>query len=223
MIRELGRILHGTIATLYRSGVLTFRVALGKRGILVIGRGVLLQGLSVSGSLEISAGTQLLKGCRSSGQVTIGKFTKIGRHCQFHGSVTIGNYCAFAEDVFVIANNHRHDLPAIQVNFQRDIFPSLPLASEDPVVIGNNVWLGKSAIVLPGVTVGDGAIIGAGAVVTKDVPEYAIVAGNPAKFIRKRLDEPTISDARNSDWTSLDPQELRLHHNFFSGKSRWDD
>ena len=56
----------------------------------------------------------------------------------------------------------------------------------EPVVIGNDVWIGARVIILPGVHIGDGCVIGAGSVVTKDVEEYTVVAGNPAKFIRKR-------------------------------------
>lgn len=59
------------------------------------------------------------------------------------------------------------------------------LSSKGPVIIGNNVWIGDKATILPGVTIGDGAIIGANAVVTKDVPPYSVVAGNPARIIKK--------------------------------------
>jgi acetyltransferase-like isoleucine patch superfamily enzyme len=59
------------------------------------------------------------------------------------------------------------------------------LSSKGPVIIGNNVWIGDKATILPGVTIGDGAIIGANAVVTKDVPPYSVVVGNPARIIKK--------------------------------------
>lgn len=59
-----------------------------------------------------------------------------------------------------------------------------PLFSKGPVIIGKNVWIGDKATILPGVTIGDGSIIGANSVVTKDVPAYSVVAGNPAKIIK---------------------------------------
>ncbi len=77
------------------------------------------------------------------------------------------------------------------------------------VLIGHDVWIGRSAIVLPGVTVGDGAVVGAGAVVTKDVPPYAIVAGNPAQLIRYRFDEPTVQRLQATAWWLLDDAALR--------------
>ena len=60
-----------------------------------------------------------------------------------------------------------------------------PITSKGPVVIGNNVWIGDKATILPGVTIGDGAVIAANAVVTKDVPAYSVVGGNPAKVIKQ--------------------------------------
>ena len=68
------------------------------------------------------------------------------------------------------------------------------------IIIGNDVWIGFEAVILAGVTIGDGAIIGARAVVTKDVPPYTIVGGTPAKPIKKRFDEDTISDLLCIKW-----------------------
>lgn len=82
-------------------------------------------------------------------------------------------------DVVVITKNHafnQTDIPMMQQGFE----------DERPVIIGNDVWIGDRVIILPGVHIGDGAIIAAGAVVTKDVPAYAIVGGVPAKLIRMR-------------------------------------
>jgi len=73
-------------------------------------------------------------------------------------------------------------------------------------VIGNDVWVGAAALVLKGVTVGDGAVIGAGSVVTKDVPPYAIVTGNPAQIIRYRFDDATIKRLLSSTWWNREPE-----------------
>lgn len=77
------------------------------------------------------------------------------------------------------------------------------------VSIGHDVWIGHSAIILPGVQIGDGAVVGAGAVVTRDVPPYAVVAGSPARLIRHRFDEATVARLRASRWWTLD--EAALH------------
>lgn len=71
-------------------------------------------------------------------------------------------------------------------------------------IIGNDVWLGANSLVLKGVKIGDGAVIGAGAVVTKDVPPYAIVGGNPAKVIKMRFDDETIGKLMQLQWWNLD-------------------
>ncbi len=76
------------------------------------------------------------------------------------------------------------------------------------VRVGHDVWIGRSAIVLPGVEIGDGAVVGAGAVVTKAVPPYAIVAGNPARIVRHRFDEDIVRRLLASRWWSLDEAEL---------------
>ena len=85
-------------------------------------------------------------------------------------------------DVTIITRNHRFDrtdIPMMEQGFEE----------ERPVYIGNDVWIGDRALILPGVHVGDGSIIAAGAVVTKDVPPYSIVAGVPARKIRDRFEK----------------------------------
>ena len=84
-------------------------------------------------------------------------------------------------DVTIITRNHRFDrtdIPMMEQGFEE----------ERPVYIGNDVWIGDRALILPGVHIGDGSIIAAGAVVTKDVPPYSIVAGVPARKIRDRFE-----------------------------------
>ena len=77
------------------------------------------------------------------------------------------------------------------------------------IVIGNDVWIGYEALILAGVTVGDGAIIAGRAVVTKDVPPYTIVGGVPAKPIRKRFDDDTIAALEKLRWWDWDEERIR--------------
>lgn len=79
------------------------------------------------------------------------------------------------------------------------------------ITIGNDVWIGHAAIILPGVTVSDGAVVGAGAVVTKPVPPYAIVAGNPARLIRFRFPEETRARLLTSKWWTLSEADLKRY------------
>jgi maltose O-acetyltransferase len=83
-------------------------------------------------------------------------------------------------EVVIRTNNHRFDRTDIPMRIQG-------FSEEKPVFIGDDVWIGQRAIILPGVRVGDHAIVGAGAVVTKDVPKGAIVGGNPARVLRMRF------------------------------------
>ena len=89
------------------------------------------------------------------------------------GKITIGNDCLIASHVSI--NSVTHDAKA-------DLYTSTAIEKE--VIIGNNVWIGSHAVILPGIKIGDNAIVGAGAVVTKDVPAGAVVVGVPAKVIR---------------------------------------
>ena len=112
--------------------------------------------------------------------------------------VRIGKYCSIAGGVQIALGNHRADcVSTYPFRALREHWHGAPAEAADhvtrgDVVIGNDVWLGANAFITSGITIGDGAIIGAHAVVTKDVPPYAVVVGNPARLIRTRFDAPTI-------------------------------
>ncbi|HDZ8876661.1 hypothetical protein J4G66_16215 [Aeromonas dhakensis] len=83
------------------------------------------------------------------------------------------------------------------------------MSSNQKIKIGNDVWIGANAIILPGVTIGDGAVVGAGAVVTRDVPDYAIVVGVPAKVIRQRFNKKQISILKRICWWDWDDEQIQ--------------
>ena len=115
----------------------------------------------------------------SGRNVSIGDYSSIGERTKIRGSVKIGNHVMMGEEVIIISWSHdfaRTDIPMTQQGFKE----------ERTVVIGDDVWIGSRAIILTGVNVGNGVIIGAGAVVAKDVPDWAVVVGNPAKILRMR-------------------------------------
>lgn len=111
------------------------------------------------------------------GDVTIGDYTRVGIHCTVIGPVCIGHHVNLAQGITVTALNHHYEDPTKRIDEQG--------ISTKPVVIGDDVWIGANAVVLPGVTIGRHAVVAAGAVVTKDVPDYCVVAGVPAKIIKQ--------------------------------------
>lgn len=120
--------------------------------------------------------------------------------------LVIGRFCQIAHGaVFITASaNHRRDgistYPfAIFDDGPREGRPSLPSPGPD-TVIGDDVWIGQGATILPGARIGDGVIVGAGAVVGGETPDYAVVAGNPARIVRMRFDPSTIARLKAIAW-----------------------
>lgn len=106
----------------------------------------------------------------------------------------IGHYCSIAEGVkFILGGNHYYHTFSTYPFKVMVMKEEKEAWSKGPIVIGNDVWIGMDSMILSGVTIGQGAVIAAGSVVTKDVPPYAIVGGNPAKVIKYRF-EPQIID-----------------------------
>lgn len=111
------------------------------------------------------------------GDVVIGDYTRIGIHNTIIGPVYIGNHVNLAQGITVTALNHNFDDKTKRIDEQG--------ITTKPVTIGDDVWIGANAVILPGVTIGKHCVVAAGAVVTKDVPDNTIVGGVPAKEIKK--------------------------------------
>lgn len=114
-----------------------------------------------------------------SRNVSLGSHSGIGIRCIVNGPTVIGDNVMMGPEVMIFTENHKHDRTDIPMLNQG-------YTEVQPVTVGNDVWIGARSIILPGVIIGDGAIIAAGAVVTKDVESYSIVAGNPAKKVKDR-------------------------------------
>lgn len=147
--------------------------------------------------------------------VNIGSYTYIGENSIFQNT-SIGNYCSISREVFCGLGSHPLDLFSTSPLFYRrhNTF-GLEIVNDDssyveyqPITIGNDVWIGARAIIMDGVTIGNGAVIAAGSIVTKDVPPYAIVAGVPAKTIRYRHNEENIKKLTDSNWWNEDPYNV---------------
>lgn len=114
-----------------------------------------------------------------SAKVSLGSRSGIGINARINGRCVIGDDVMMGTGCVIITRNHRHDrtdIPMMDQGFEE----------ERPVFVGNDVWLGDRVIILPGVHIGDGCIIGAGSVVTRDIPPYSVAAGIPAKVIKDR-------------------------------------
>jgi acetyltransferase-like isoleucine patch superfamily enzyme len=127
--------------------------------------------------------------------------------------VHIGSYCSIAEDVqFLVGGNHHPEwvstFPFRAVFGLPGEFEDGQPASRGPITIGNDVWIGLGALILSGVTIGDGAVVAAGALVTKDVRPYAIVGGNPAREIRRRFGDEQVEALLEARWWEWPEEEL---------------
>ena len=114
----------------------------------------------------------------SGRDIEIGDNSGLGLNCRVTGPLKIGNDVMMGPDVMIFTQNHE--------TIRLDIPMRLQTAPKRAVEIGDDVWIAARVIILPGIKIHKGAIIGAGAVVTKDVPEYAVVGGNPARIIKFR-------------------------------------
>lgn len=140
-------------------------------------------------------------------------------------AVSIGRYCSIGEGVEIGRHSHPLDFISTSPVFYQHIKfvlgtnedPSLPDKPFKPTrtattlrrtIIGNDVYIGHQALIMPGVTIGNGSVVGARSVVTKDVPPYAIVAGTPAKIIRYRFGEPEIYRLESSQWWKYSPKQF---------------
>ena len=121
----------------------------------------------------------------------------------------IGKFCSIACSAKFLFNSGNHKMASLSTYTFPLFFEEWDLEKENvaqawdqkgDIIIGNDVWIGYEAVILSGVTIGDGAVIGCRAVVTKDIPPYTIVGGVPAKPIRKRFDEETIKELQKIKW-----------------------
>ena len=152
--------------------------------------------------------------------IEIGKYSYGGcfNAANIRALTKIGRYCSFAENVYIYNTNHPLGAKSTHPFFYN---PSLGYVESEQISrrhiqIGNDVWVGQNAIILASVTeVGDGAVIGAGAVITKNVPDFGVVVGNPAKLVKYRFSEDAIRKLKQGRWWDKDIDELRADWNAF--------
>ena len=146
--------------------------------------------------------------CNFSGKISLGYATTLGYNNFLHGDITIGKYCQFGADVAIHSTNHPTSYLTTYINQNLFNGELKALKEVKKVVIENDVWIGHNAIIVGNVTIGNGAVIAAGSVVTKDVAPYAIVGGVPAKEIKKRFSDTIINELEELKWWDKSEQEL---------------
>ena len=157
----------------------------------------------------------------------LGYASYMGEHC--HIVADIGRYCSIASRVITVRGSHptKDWVSTHPAFFSTAKQCGMTYVTEQkfqetkpPIIIGNDVWIGDSVLLMDGVNVGDGAIIAAGAVVTKDVAPYSIVAGIPAREIRKRFSEEIIKQLLELQWWNKSAQWIAENHDAFADVDR---
>lgn len=152
---------------------------------------------------------------------SFGKYTYTGRNTTIWHS-NIGKFCSISWNVSIGGANHDYKRITLHSFLYSDDFGIKPKGYvgydrfSNPCVIGNDVWIAANACVLRGVKIGDGAVVAAGAVVTENVEPYTIVAGVPAKPIKKRFDDEIITLLNRSNWWNLPIDVIKEYYGIFN-------
>jgi acetyltransferase-like isoleucine patch superfamily enzyme len=172
-------------------------------------------GSSFNSETILHIGSRVLEGCILN-SVELGDYSYIGRNCLLQ-NVKIGKYCSIANDVMIGLGNHPiNHFSTSPLFYKKNNTLGKTLVSEDldfeeykEIVIENDVWIGARVTILDGVKIGNGSIIASGSVVTKDVPDYAIVGGVPAKILKYRFEERKIKFLLKELWWHKDLEEIK--------------
>lgn len=183
-------------------------------------------GCSATSDTRIGIDSHILSDCILN-HSQIGSYTYICRHALIQNT-TIGNYCSISHELICGLGKHPLDMFSTSPLFYRKrntfniqvVEANSDFVEYAPVHIGNDVWIGARVIIMDGVSVGDGAVIAAGAVVTKDVPPYAVVGGVPAKIIKYRHSVERQRILQDSKWWELPPKEAYQKMAYFNNLDR---
>ncbi len=142
--------------------------------------------------------------------------SRVTHHYPFYGDrLVMGKFCQIAKNVEFIMNGANHQMNAVSTfpfyilsGWEQEVPPLSVMPHKGDTIIGNDVWIGENSSIFPGVTIGDGAIIGARSVVASDVPPYTVVAGNPARALRKRFDDELIAALGRLRWWDLPIEDI---------------
>ncbi|MCV3324654.1 CatB-related O-acetyltransferase [Pediococcus ethanolidurans] len=156
-------------------------------------------------------------------KVSVGRYTYGALNVHSWGTaneyLSIGSFCSIADNVvFLLGGNHEYDkffsFP-VKVKF---LDANVEAQTKGPIIVKDDVWIGSHVLILSGITLGTGSIIGAGSVVTKNVPNFAIVGGNPAKIIKYRFDKETIEILKRVDYSLITSDFVKKHSKIIEKK-----
>jgi len=173
--------------------------------LIFAGKHIALETQHINFKSKIGNYTTILEGSVVDHLTSVGKYAYIGRNC-YLTKVSIGNYCSIANNVSIGQGEHSLSDVSTSAFFYENSYEKL---TERDCVVGNDVWIGVDAIVLRGVNIGDGAVIGANSVVTRDVPAFAVVVGSPARVIKYRFDEGKCEKILGSKWWDFEIEEAK--------------
>ena len=165
-----------------------------------------IRGSTIDKTASIGNGAQIVDS-------TVGRYSYIYETSVVQADV--GAFCSIATGTSIGGGSHPTDWTSTSPvfykgrNVLKTNFSQNEYSEYKKTEIGNDVWIGAKCLIKGGVTIGDGAVIGMGSVVTKDIPPYEIWAGNPAKFIRKRFDDETIEKLLKIKWWDLPDEDLK--------------
>lgn len=179
----------------------------------------IIRGKSILNS-SVDKTAKIYSGCQFYNS-SLGKYSYCGYDCEVI-NCDIGAFCSIAGGVIIGGAQHPLNWVSTSPVFYNISggtgrhLGCLDAPQTKRTIVGNDVWIGQRAIVMQGITIGNGAVIGAGAVVTKDIPPYAIVAGVPAKIIRYRFDDKVIKGLQDSLWWECSDAELRENSKYMN-------
>lgn len=141
----------------------------------------------------------------------------VTHHYDFIGDkLIIGKFCSLGSGIEFVMNGANHNMRGFSTypfnifeNGWEKVVPSLEsLPIKGDTIVGNDVWIGQNVTILPGVKIGDGAIIGANSVVAKDIPAYSVAVGNPCRVVKQRFDDKTIKELEDIQWWNWDEKKI---------------
>ena len=184
----------------------------------LLAKGIRIHHTSTLPQFKAEAPVEIRPGVLAEHPVSVGAYSYISEGTRLSVPTTIGRYCSIAHNCDIGGTEHPTGWvtshPFAWARLPLDHWPAMNTARKtpfnclEPIAIGHDVWIGTRAFVRNGVTIGTGSVIGAHAVVTKDVPSYAIVAGNPARVVRYRFPPSIIRRLLASQWWRLDVAAL---------------
>ena len=176
-------------------------------------RGSAIRNSKLHNTSKVESGSNIVS-------VSMGRYSFCGYDCEIY-HCEIGSFCSIANNVIIGGAMHPVEWVSTSPVFYtgrdsvKEKFAQHEREPDKITSIGHDVWIGTHVLIKQGLKIGTGAVIGMGSVVTKDVLPYAIVAGNPAKEIRKRFDDDTIRDLLESKWWEYSERQLRQYAHLF--------